>query len=136
MIIVYDPAENNRITNIKFDPVPEGSEEHLAGQGVSFVVYSGELTAEQLITFAFVNADGEVELKKEIAPMEPLHIAADGVDTATIEGLPDPINMMIDGNLVSVTGGVIEFTSEDIGVYVIKTNDLSVISWSVEVHAS
>jgi hypothetical protein len=63
-------------------------------------------------------------------------ITADGVDTASITGLPDPCTLLIDGVPVTVDGGRLELTADMPATYSIVFDQFPAMSWSVEITAT
>lgn len=61
-------------------------------------------------------------------------ITADGTDAATLSGLPDPVDLIIDGELVNVTGGQLVFKATTPGDYVIKLDVPALLpqKWVIE----
>lgn len=67
-------------------------------------------------------AAGEIAARPAIA-FDKMVIAADGIDTATLAGLPDPCTVVIDGDEQVVTGGTLEFSAAAPGAYRIQVLD-------------
>ena len=71
------------------------------GSGRDHYVLNGQLTNKTTIS----------------ATWDKQLIQADGIDTATLSNLPDPVTLSIDFVPTEIVGGVLEFTASDPGTY-------------------
>jgi hypothetical protein len=62
-------------------------------------------------------SDSQLTPRPVLAGLDRLTIAADGVEVATLAGLPDPCPVTVNGQAHSVTGGVLELTADYPGDY-------------------
>lgn len=69
------------------------------------------------------------------AVVDKTTIAADGTDSATITGLPDPVMVMIDGERHEVTGGVLELTADVPSTYRLAVDHWPYLPWVLEIVA-
>tara|TARA_R110000787_G_scaffold285016_1_gene399568 strand:- start:483 stop:908 length:426 start_codon:yes stop_codon:yes gene_type:complete len=60
-----------------------------------------------------------------LAEFDKLSVTADGVDIATITGLPIPCTVNIDGNSYDVPNGTFEFTAIAIGTYEVSVDEIA-----------
>jgi hypothetical protein len=67
---------------------------------------------------------------------DKLSITADGIDFATLTGLPIPCTVNVDGNSYYVTDGTFEFTAISIGDYEINVNEIAYFrkDWIINAH--
>jgi hypothetical protein len=89
--------------------------------GVDYVDISGTptITARSAIT----------------ATLDKTSITADGVDTATLSGLPTTCTLNIDGDTVAITDGTLAFTATDPGPYTITIDEVDSLLTRWEVTA-
>ncbi len=135
MIIVFDPKYQNAITNIKFDPVPEGTVEHLRAIGVSFIEYDGRMTPTDIMTDMFVDGDGTLQPKMKPSVETGTTILADASDSFVVAGLPKDVSVLIDGEKHVLPDGVLEFSTDNPGRYRIQINDPRMAAVDVEIIA-
>lgn len=55
---------------------------------------------------------------------DKLSIVSDGVDTATLSGLPTPCTVLVDGVENVITDGSITFTTSEPGLYFVEVQEL------------
>lgn len=67
--------------------------------------------------------DGAQFVPRPTLAFDKLAIAADGVEIATLTGLPDPCTVLVDGVPQEVTGGVLEFSAATPGTYKVEAPD-------------
>ncbi|MFM2045237.1 MAG: hypothetical protein RLY86_3813 [Pseudomonadota bacterium] len=60
---------------------------------------------------------GTVTPRPVLPDFDKTAILADGIDTATLSGLPDPCTVTVNGQDHSVTGGVLELDADHPGTY-------------------
>lgn len=60
---------------------------------------------------------GVVTPRPVLPAFDKTSILADGVDSATLSGLPDPCEVWINGQSIPVTGGVLELDADYPGTY-------------------
>lgn len=78
--------------------------------------------------------DSELEERTALsATWDVTEIVANGVEEATLSGLPEPCIVYVDNNPVDVDDGVFEFSSNDVGVYIIYVDEASYLreSWEI-----
>ena len=96
----------------RIDPVVEQAEEGMA-----------VLVGEGMDTTHYVDLIGPTLVPRPEIQIDKQTIAPDGVDTATVSGLPDPCRVQIDGEAYEVTGGTLELQTDQPGAYTIKITD-------------
>lgn len=77
--------------------------------------------------------DGNV-VERPTLPDGDVEIKADGKDTYTLDGLPRPCVIRIDGEPYEVKGGVLHFATKDAGTYVFEAG-FPFVDWRVKVVA-
>jgi hypothetical protein len=90
-----------------------------------------------------LNGIATVVAKPELAvSIDKFEILADGIDIATLTGLPDPCEIIIDDPdptvetmTAEVSGGGFEFAAETPGVYTIEVRRFPFLPWSVQIVA-
>ena len=79
---------------------------------------------------------GEITARAALAAdFDTLTITADGVDEATLSGLPDPCTVYVDGVATEVTGGEFIFAAASWGTYVIQVNEVAYLPKRWEITA-
>jgi hypothetical protein len=69
------------------------------------------------------------------ARLSKSEIAADGVDVAVIDRLPDPCTLEIDGVRLEITGGRLELTADMPATYHVLLDQLPFRQWRAEIVA-
>lgn len=77
--------------------------------------------------------DGRV-VDRPTLPAGDVEIKADGKDTYTLDGLPRPCVIRIDGEPYEVKGGVLHFATKDAGTYLFEAG-FPFVDWRVKVVA-
>ncbi len=77
--------------------------------------------------------DGKV-VERPTLPAGDAEIKADGSDRYTLEGLPRPCVISVDGEPYEVKGGVLHFATKDAGTYVFEAG-FPFVDWRVNVVA-
>lgn len=62
-------------------------------------------------------------------------ITADGVDAATVSGLPVPCTVYVDGAAVAVADGTFIFKASAAGAYTLTVDEPAVLPWETTINA-
>jgi len=76
--------------------------------------------------------------RRPVAPVviDRTEIPADGEAAATITGLPEPCQVLVDGEPVTVEGGRLELTADMPAIYSIVLDQFPFMPWSAEIVAT
>lgn len=80
-------------------------------------------------------ANGQVEQRvSSVASWDKLAITADGIDEATLSGLPVPCTVFVDGAEILVEDGSFEFSADDQGEYKIWIDEVGYLrqEWMID----
>ena len=86
---------------------------------------AGESYMTEGVTAQTVAIEGGVPIDKAdfAGDFDKEEIVADGADLATLTGLPDPCDIIVDGIRHQITGGLLEFSADTPGAYPIQLMD-------------
>ena len=132
MLICHTPI--GQIYNIVFDPIPEGMLEAYNNEGVQYLIAETELDGAEVITRYYVDS-GDILARPEFDAPPEITMPADGVVHATIT-LPDPCEVFVDGEPQTVTGGVLELSSDMPAEYLIELRQWPYIDAQIKVIAN
>ena len=126
-LLYYD--ENGRITQQQNGAMTPDELENLRSRGLTFVIVPDSMSTE-----ATYIVDGE-PVARPIAPIaiNRTEIPADKRSKVKITGLPDPCTVFIDGEPVSVEGGLLEVTAGMPATYSIVFDSFPFMPWSCEI---
>ncbi|UXN62918.1 hypothetical protein N8E89_09335 [Phyllobacterium sp. A18/5-2] len=74
-----------------------------------------------VVTHDFHYVKDGVVLDRPTLPAGDVEIKADGIDAYVLEGLPVPCTVLMDGVLVEIDDGLLEFSTADAGTYVFES---------------
>lgn len=132
MIIEHD--ETGRITHVVNDPVPEGLAALLLDKGRPFIEVGSDQPKPDLAA-DYIEARAVCPRPSMNVTLSKTRIAADGVDTAVISGIPDGATVRLDENEHVVTGGNIELTSTMPATYRIAVESWPCLPFEIEIVA-
>ena len=89
------------------------------------IFYDQEVTGHVSDLTHYVSGGGIVARAALTADFDTLTITADGVDEASLTGLPDPCTVYVDGVATAVTGGEFIFAAASWGTYVIEVDEVA-----------
>ena len=78
---------------------------------------------------------GVVKMKQPLgAVWSSQQVLSDGIDEIVLDGLPIPCTVYVDGDPILVEDGNFEFSTEDIGAYMVKVNHPEYLleAWEIE----
>jgi hypothetical protein len=80
--------------------------------------------------------DGELLDREPLgASWDKTEITANGIDEATLSGLPDPCTVRIDGEPHVIVGGQLELSATNPGSYLVQINEVAYLSEQWEITA-
>jgi hypothetical protein len=122
---VYNPTTGEIL---RTGQCPEGAADLQAGAGES-VLYEASDPFSQYVSGGALTAKQNLS-----ASWDKTQVTADGVDTATLSGLPDPITFHIDGDSYEVVGGTLSFKASTPGEYRIEAvhPEYLYAAWEIE----
>jgi len=126
---IYDPA-TGRI--IRFGGCPASMVAIQAGPGET-VLEVPETTVFNDITHYIVAG---VVTPRPSLTLDKTAIAANGLDTATLSGLPNPCTIFVDGTSQTVTDGVLELSATIAETWTIEVNQFPLRPFKATVAAS
>ncbi len=80
--------------------------------------------------------DGVVIPRPTLSAFDKTSIAADGIDTATLSGLPDPCTILINGQEHTVTGGTLDLDADRPGTYRVEIRHFPYRDFAQEITAT
>ncbi|WP_435657953.1 hypothetical protein [Brucella pituitosa] len=131
MIIVYDM--HGRILWISANADVKAYTENLRDQGYRYLVQEVEADPVDVVVGFYV-LDGSLTERPK-ASISSLEIQANGADSAVITGIPEGVSVSIDDEQYEVSGGSLEFTTDDPGTYRIAIDAWPLMPFEAEVKA-
>ncbi|WP_043062088.1 hypothetical protein [Brucella anthropi] len=130
MIIVY---QDSQIRWISEHADVEAYTANLLSQGLRYLVIDTEIDGADIAASYYI-VDGSLSIRP-IASISSTEIKADGIDSATITGIPEGAHVRIDGYIYEISGGSLEFTTDHPGTYRISIDTWPLLPFEAEVKA-
>lgn len=131
MIIVYDV--HGRILWVSTNSDVEAYTANLRNQGYRYLVHEEDADPVD-VALGFYVLEGNLT-ERPLATISALEIQADGNDSAVITGIPEGAAVMIDDEPYEVSGGSLEFATDDPGTYRVAIDAWPLLPFRAEVKA-